>query len=46
MLIGQFNPPSIVPTTYPSMLAYLGTTLGALAMTHSAPLAVGALGAL
>ena len=46
MLIGQFNPQSIVPSSTRGIVACTGTVLGALAMTHSAPLAVGALGAL
>ena len=46
MLIGKFNPHSIIPTSYSSMVTCTGTVLGALAMTQSAPLAVGALGAL
>ena len=45
MLIGQFNPQSIVPSSTRGIVACTGTVLGALAMTHSAPLAVGALGA-
>jgi uncharacterized protein (UPF0218 family) len=46
MLVGNFNPQSIVPSSYKSMLACTGTVLSTLALTQSAPLAVGALGAL
>jgi S-DNA-T family DNA segregation ATPase FtsK/SpoIIIE len=46
MFIGKFNPHSIVPSTYKAMAACTGTVLGTLALTQSAPLAVGALGAL
>lgn len=46
MLIGKFNPYSIIPTSYSSMVTCTGTVLTTLALTHSAPLAVGALGAL
>ncbi|MBK8454120.1 MAG: FtsK/SpoIIIE domain-containing protein [Thiofilum sp.] len=46
MFIGKFNPHSIVPSTYKAMAACTGTVLTTLALTHSAPLAVGALGAL
>jgi len=46
MLLGKFNPHSIIPESVKSMALCTGTVLSTLALTQSAPLAVGALGAL
>jgi S-DNA-T family DNA segregation ATPase FtsK/SpoIIIE len=46
MLLGNFNPHSIIPDSVKSMALCTGTALSTLALTQSAPLAVGALGAL
>ncbi|WP_020560535.1 FtsK/SpoIIIE domain-containing protein [Thiofilum flexile] len=44
--LGKFNPHSIIPSSYPAMIGCTGTVLGTLALSGSAPLAVGALSAL
>ena len=46
MLLGKFNPHSIIPESVKSTALCTGTVLSTLALTQSAPLAVGALGAL